>query len=685
MALAILYAAIYRSFQQEYKVVIFYLVGFATTMLFWYKVKKGADPRAYLYVWIIILLSYAVFVWFKTGGIRGGGMGYFTGIMLAVIISTRNLRVPVIIFSVVVLIILVLMDEYLDHLLIWGTNPKMQYDYVILTCINLLIVSRLKSRFDNKMYESRCFETGLKEINRLIHKRNLPLDDQVLEYLHTGCRMMGLNFGFIAELSEGGEEKILGHLKYESFSRDFLENDQLKLARKVVLDDDTLTVSHSKSLFEKYVGEKVEDSSFIGVPLVVGDQKRGVLGFYEIEEKKEIQYYKIELIELLAREISHVLDVRYWKDSRKEIDHALMLSEERFKVIYDHSEIGISMCSSDGLVVMANKAQVELNSSEASDVIGYELLKFIHPDNKADDQEMFQALLDGAIDNYYQESCLIAKDGKVIDVGLTISGIRDQDGNIQYVLCMMNDISTRKSREQKINELNTELEEKIDMLKAVNAELESFSHSVSHDLSAPLIAIDQSTKNIRTEFGSEISGGAMNHLESISKNSSRMSALIEGLLAFSSVSHEKIHLSPVNVAELLDELLDDMGVEKNSFLTGGLPVILGERSLLRQVFHNLIDNALKFVNKGVQPIIEVGYEKMDSHFKFFVRDNGFGFDMKESKKIFDVFYRIHKDEYPGTGVGLATVKKIISKHQGEIWVESKPGEGSIFYFTIPRS
>ncbi len=244
---------------------------------------------------------------------------------------------------------------------------------------------------------------------------------------------------------------------------------------------------------------------------------------------------------------------------------------------------------------------------------------------------------------------------------------------------------SRNKLEQKVQERTAELE-------AANRELESFSYSVSHDLRAPLRAVAGFSRILREDYGPALSAEARQYLQRVQENAQQMGRLIDDLLAFSRLGRKALARQPVALAEMVQSVLDDLREDQAGrqvqLKIGQLPVCQADPALLKQVFINLLSNALKFTRHREVAVIEIGSRHKGGAQNipvFFVKDNGAGFDMKYVHKLFGVFQRLHRaEEYEGTGVGLATVQRIIHRHGGRIWAESQLDRGATFYFTLGR-
>jgi signal transduction histidine kinase len=227
-------------------------------------------------------------------------------------------------------------------------------------------------------------------------------------------------------------------------------------------------------------------------------------------------------------------------------------------------------------------------------------------------------------------------------------------------------------------------------LEASNKELEAFSYSVSHDLRAPLRAITAFSEILVSDHGASLSPDARTIADRVLVNSQRMARLIEDLLAFSRFTRQSLTRRPVDMARLVNEVLDELRKSGDTrpvtVEIGALPPCQGDHSLLRQVWINLLSNAFKFTRHQPEPRVEIGCREEADKIVYFVRDNGAGFDMKFAGRLFGVFQRLHRaDEFEGTGIGLSIVHRIVQRHGGRIWAEAEEGKGATFFFSLPAA
>jgi PAS domain S-box-containing protein len=254
-------------------------------------------------------------------------------------------------------------------------------------------------------------------------------------------------------------------------------------------------------------------------------------------------------------------------------------------------------------------------------------------------------------------------------------------------------ISELKHAEDDIRKLNDELEQKVAertaQLEYVNKELGSFSYSVSHDLRAPIRAINGYTRILMEDYAEKFDSDGTKVLNSIIHNSKKMGQLIDDLLAFSKLGRKQVTVSKINMTALVklirEELLFDEGENIPEFNVNALPSAQGDQSLIKQVWINLISNAIKYSKYKPKTTIEIGAYEKDNLVVYYIKDEGAGFDMQYYDKLFGVFQRLHsQEEFEGTGIGLAIVEKIVNRHSGTVWAESKLNEGTCFYFSLPN-
>ncbi len=278
------------------------------------------------------------------------------------------------------------------------------------------------------------------------------------------------------------------------------------------------------------------------------------------------------------------------------------------------------------------------------------------------------------------------RNNQVIDVEITSHTLNFKGQ--KAVLVISKDITGQKKAEEQIRQLNAELQMNVKQLETTNKELESFSYSVSHDLRAPLRALNGYSKMIEEDYQSVLDDEAKRLLRNIQSNALNMGTLIDDLLEFSRLGRKAVQKSKINNAALVNNILKEISVSQkhNAVIQiDSLAPADADYSLLSQVWINLISNAIKYSSKKETPKVQISSKENENEIIFFVKDNGAGFNMSYADKLFGVFQRLHSTaQFEGTGIGLAIVQRIITKHGGRVWAEAKEGEGATFYFTLPK-
>jgi PAS domain S-box-containing protein len=346
--------------------------------------------------------------------------------------------------------------------------------------------------------------------------------------------------------------------------------------------------------------------------------------------------------------------------------------------------------------VRQNRATLDLLGLTKDDVIGKSDRDFLPPEQadfvQGKDREVLAA---GALVDIPEQSIHTRLLGTRTLHTMKMP-ILDENGRPKFLLGISVDVTERKLAEHAIRELNAELQANAAQLKATNKELESFSYSVSHDLRAPLRAIDGFALMLEEDYRDRLDAEGLRYLSVIRQNSKRMGALIDDLLAFSRLGRQPVAHGEINIDSLVREVVEEV---LQGELPGGrgqasaaphievepLPAARGDRGLLRQVWVNLIGNAVKYSSKAAQPFIQVSGCRVGAENQYSIRDNGVGFNMEYAEKLFGVFQRLHHaDEFGGTGVGLAIVHRVVTRHGGRVWAEGKVDHGAVFSFALPQ-
>jgi PAS domain S-box-containing protein len=394
----------------------------------------------------------------------------------------------------------------------------------------------------------------------------------------------------------------------------------------------------------------------------------------------------------VVRIIGNLMDIT----ERKQAEEALRLSSERLQLATHVACVGIWDWDVAKNELVWDDSMYQLYGIQREDFSGaYDAwIRTVHPDDKAHTDGEIQAALRGERE-YAPEFRIIRPDGSIRYIKADSRTIKDQEGKPLRMIGTNIDITEHKRAEEKIQQLNQDLEKRVAertvQLETANKELEAFAYSVSHDLRAPLRHIDGFLDMLNARIGATLDAKSLHYMDTISDSAKRMGTLIDDLLAFSRAARCEMTTTNVDLRALIQEIIQDIAPETQGrsidWRIGQLPVVTGDRSMLRIVLVNLISNAVKFTKKREKADIEIGHlPGSNQDIVIFVRDNGAGFDMRYVDKLFGVFQRLHRmEDFEGTGIGLANVHRIISRHGGKTWAEGKINGGATFYFSLPRS
>ena len=374
---------------------------------------------------------------------------------------------------------------------------------------------------------------------------------------------------------------------------------------------------------------------------------------------------------------------------QRRIEQELKQSEEKFRLSFMTGLDAFSWTAmEDGRILEINPVFEELYGYKREELIGKTTLELgLYCDPIDREKIVSEIKANGMVKDV--EAKGRRKDGSEFIASISISSAHLNDK--YYLLAVTRDITERKQTEEKIRQLNADLEQRVKertaQLQIANNELESFSYSVSHDLRAPLRGIDGYSSVLKEDYINKLDPEAVLFIDKVRAEIQRMNKLIDGLLDLSHITSSTIETKRINLSEhaqiIVSRLKQEKPDQKADFVIQPGLVADGDPNLLDIVLTNLLGNAFKYSSKASNPRIQFGQELIDGRQVFFVRDNGVGFNMQNAQKLFMPFQRFHnKDEFEGTGIGLATVKRIISKHNGRVWADAKVNEGATFYFTL---
>jgi len=404
-----------------------------------------------------------------------------------------------------------------------------------------------------------------------------------------------------------------------------------------------------------------------------------------LTEKNEVQYivHRVEDVTELVRK--EQLGNEREKTSLK----SLKESENRFHLLVENvKDYAIFMLDLDGTIISWNKGAEQIKGYKEKEIIGKHISIFYTDEEIQRGEPAYNLIMAKDHDRYETEGWRKRKDGSLFWADVIFTALRDESNELKGFAKITRDITEKKKDEENIEQLNSQLESNVLKLEQANKELESFSYSVSHDLRAPLRSINGYSKVLMEDYYNVIDEDGKQTLNRIMFNAQKMGKLIDDLLSFSRISRKEVQLDFVDMDDIVRSVVLDMNVEsertKVEFAIHLLNKAKADINLIKQVWINLISNAIKYSGKSAKPHVEIGSSKKESEIIYFIKDNGVGFDMKYADKLFGVFQRLHKEnEFEGTGVGLAIVHRIILKLGGRVWAESEVGMGATFYFSLP--
>jgi PAS domain S-box-containing protein len=379
---------------------------------------------------------------------------------------------------------------------------------------------------------------------------------------------------------------------------------------------------------------------------------------------------------------------------RKKAEEALRDNELKFHVLFDTADDAILLFT-EGSWVDCNPSTLKMFGCTREQFIGAHPLKFSppkQPDGRSSAElaiERINLAFDGKPQFFEWEHC--RADGTPFAAEVKLNRL-ELNGKL-FIQTIVRDVSERKKAEEEIRKLNTELEQRVsdrtNELAAANKELEAFSYSVSHDLRAPLRHINGYVDLLQSRFHDSLPEKGKHYLNSIAGSSKEMGALIDSLLQLSRTGRAEMHKSNYDMNDIVSAVIKSISAEHSerliSWNVDKLPIVKCDGQLLKQVWINLLGNAQKYSSTRPNAKIDIGVKEEKNEYLFYVRDNGVGFEMQYAHKLFGVFQRLHPTgEFEGTGIGLANVRQIISRHGGRTWAEAEPDKGATFYFSLTK-
>lgn len=372
---------------------------------------------------------------------------------------------------------------------------------------------------------------------------------------------------------------------------------------------------------------------------------------------------------------------------QKSLYDRLTHSEERFRASFQFSPVGMAIVDLEGRFLAVNESLCDITGYSEEEMKELNFQVITHPDDLELDVKLMNELLNGKRETYQMEKRYVHKSKHIVWIHLAVSLIKHKYGEPLHFVAQIKNITQRKRDELHLIALNLNLNQRAEQLASSNAELEQFAYIASHDLQEPLRMITGFLTQLDKKYKNQLDDKAKQYINFAVEGAARMRTIILDLLEYSKIGRKEYELDWVNMNDLVQEVS-----QKNIWQEEGvqiewrdLPIIYGAKLPLYQVMQNLIANAIKYRKKEEEPRIVITALDNHKHWQFSVADNGIGIETQFFEKIFVLFQRLHhKEEYSGTGIGLAICKKIIENHNGKIWVESEYGKGSTFHFIINK-
>lgn len=372
-------------------------------------------------------------------------------------------------------------------------------------------------------------------------------------------------------------------------------------------------------------------------------------------------------------------DITLVKQVEKIRDYLATIVKQSADAIYIYDDSCKIISWNEGAEIMYGYSETEALRMKIWNIIP----EYLH----AETQQIIDQVINGQF-LHSIETKRISRHGKLMDVLFSASVIVDAENRKKSIAITEHDITLQKISDEQIMQLNADLKMNITKLENANKELESFSYSISHDLRSPLRALNGYAKILEEDYGESLDNDAKRMLGAISSNAQKMGRLIDDLLEFARMGKNQVKKTSIHMADVVNNVIEDIKYAtscQTDFVINPLPDAYADNTLINQVWVNLISNAIKYSGKKSQPRVEIGFYRAQGEIVFYVKDNGAGFDMTFANKLFGVFQRLHSaDDFEGTGIGLAIIHRVVTRHGGRVWAEGKIGEGATFYFTLPE-
>ncbi|MEP6594499.1 MAG: PAS domain S-box protein [Ginsengibacter sp.] len=460
-----------------------------------------------------------------------------------------------------------------------------------------------------------------------------------------------------------------------------------------IIDAATFRIEEINNAFTTILGYSLEETKGTALSVFLGSDDRALLKVLNSETKERLSfetciYCKDRSIKWLQWKV--VVKEGKWFVNARDITEIKQVEKIRnyLATLVKQSNDAIYIHDYEGKIISWNEGAEKIYAYSEKDALNMKIWNII-PEYMTNEMEniLGNILKGGKVQTV--ETKRITKHGKLIDVLFSAAVVIDAGNDLKSIVITERDITEQKIADEQIRQLNAHLQTNVQQLEGTNKELESFSYSVSHDLRSPLRALSGYSRIIQEDYAGVLDDEGKRLLDNIQDNVEKMRTLIDDLLEFSKLGRKEIKRSKISMEEMVKSVLAEISKSNEHHAVLKINALLpadADNALLYQVWVNLISNAIKYSGKKENPEIEIGSSSAENEILYYIKDNGSGFDMKYAGNLFGVFQRLHKaNEFQGTGIGLAIVHRIITKHGGRIWADAKPDQGATFYFTIPKT
>ncbi len=535
------------------------------------------------------------------------------------------------------------------------------------------------------------FTNSLRKLHRLKTTSYQNFEEQFEDYLQTGREIFGMDTGTVSRVSNDiyHVESIVSNWIGIKAGMEFPCS--WMYCSKVIEEQKTVFYNHVGSIpeMQDHFGyKKLKIESYIGAPIFVNGKIYGILNFIKKTPRHQLFVkQEEEIIEMMAQGIGKLIQTKIIESEREEALQELQNSKARYQAILENQTEFICRFSPEGNPTFINQTFLNYLADQLISLVDFNFREFIGAKNVQFDKELNSLSHEEPFMTYIHRWEL--PEGEEKWARWNCRAIFNANEELIEYQAVGQDITKRKMAELRLGKTNEYLEEIATNLKRSNEDLRQFAYAASHDLQEPIRMISSYLQLIERRYKEKLDSEAIEFIDYAVSGAKRMQILINDLLAYSRVNTQQKAMKDANLNSILEIVLHTLKakiIDTAAVIeVDKLPIVTIDGPQFIRLFQNLIENALKFRKADLSPIIHIFANDKGNHWEFGVKDNGIGIDPEFAEKIFVIFQRLHtRQEYPGTGIGLAVCKKIVERHNGTIWIESKEGEGTTFFFTLPK-